>query len=355
MCYNTRDMFSPPDFIRMPAFGIDISSDDIRYVELLPYGKEMRLGRYGSVPLADGIVVKGKVEDPGALARVLQELAKKVRIGYANISLPEEQSFLTQIDIPRASRKDLRSAVELRLEEYVPIPPQDASFDYVLIDSDNEASHVIAGVLPGVVVEQYVDICKVAGIVPKVMEFQSHAMARAMFEKNARGAYMGIDIGRDITHIFIVLDREVHFSALLDIGGHNITQALEEKLQISNDEANALKIKFGLVGNSEHPEVRETILPVLSQLRESIMRYFTYWQHRHDGAFAIEKVLLTGGGANLIGIVEYLGQGVNASFAVANPWVNVCDFESYIPPITHKESQGYAAAIGLALRGDYLE
>jgi type IV pilus assembly protein PilM len=348
-------MFAPPDFLRMPAFGVDISSDDVRFVELLPHGDEFRLGRHGAIPLAEGIVEMGRIEDPDALVKVLKRLAKEEGIRFANIALPEEQSFLTQMEVPRVSHKDLRGAVEIHLEEYVPIPPQDAAFDHIYIDEDAEKTTAIVGVLPESIVEQYVDIFNAAGITPKALEFQSHAMARAMFDREARGTYMGIDIGRDETHVFIVHDREVHFSALLDFGGGVITNSIATKLEIPVEEADKLKARFGLVASADHPGIREAILHPLSTLRERIMQYFTYWQHRHDGGHAIEEVLLTGGGANLTGIVEYLGQGVNARFCVANPWINVCDFETYIPPITHKESQGYTSAIGLALRGDYLD
>lgn len=348
-------MFAPPDFIRMPAFGIDISSDDIRYVELLPHSGGMKLGRHGAVPLAEGIVSRGRIEDASSLAKVLGELARREKIRYANISLPEEQSFLTQMELPRVSRKDLRSAIELHLEEYVPIPPQDAAFDFVPLYDNAEAASVIAGVIPDTVVSQYVKICKDAGITLKSMELQSQAMARAMFGARDRGTYMGVDIGRDLTHVFIVHDGEVHFSALLEIGGNNITEVMASKLGVEQSVADAMKVRFGLLNNPEHPEIREIVRPVISDLRERIMQYFAYWQHRHDGSYTIERVVLTGGGANLVGVVEYLGQGMNASFSVANPWVNVCDFEKYLPSITLRESQGYTAAIGLALRGDYLE
>jgi Tfp pilus assembly PilM family ATPase len=80
-----------------------------------------------------------------------------------------------------------------------------------------------------------------------------------------------------------------------------------------------------------------------------------YWQTHHGEKVGgnIESIYLTGGGANLKGIAEYIAMGVDVQVKTANPWVNVCSFEQYIPPLTMRQSHGYSAAIGLALRDSF--
>lgn len=348
-------ILSAPKFLTMPAVGLDISSDSVRFIELEPYRGHFKVARFGEATLLSGIVQGGTIHDPIALSKVVGELAHEHHLTMANIALPEEQAFLAHMEFPRVPLRDVGTAVEVHLEEYVPVPPSEVIYDYVITDSDDEdMTSVIASVLPQKIVDQYLEIFRDTSIIPKSFEFQSHAMARALFTKNDRGAYMGIDIGKDITNVFIVRDGIVYFSAILDIGGDTLTNAIVRKLGMPFAEAENMKARHGLVGGAEGGALRDAMLPVLEDLRSRILRHFAFWQSRNATVAAIERVLLTGGGANLKGMTEYLGQGVRVPMLVANPWINVCDFTEYVPDIPLHAAHGYTAAIGLALRNDPL-
>jgi Tfp pilus assembly PilM family ATPase len=63
----------------------------------------------------------------------------------------------------------------------------------------------------------------------------------------------------------------------------------------------------------------------------------------------IEKVILCGGSANLMGLPEYLSESLSIPTERARVWQNAFSLESFVPPITQRYSLGYATAIGLAL------
>jgi Tfp pilus assembly PilM family ATPase len=121
---------------------------------------------------------------------------------------------------------------------------------------------------------------------------------------------------------------------------------------VTYEEAEALKVKHGLIGGAKEEELRAAMLAVVADLRTRLLRHYSYWQTHHGDKVGgnIECVYLTGGGANLKGIAEFLGMALDVKVKIANPWVNVCTFEKYVPPLSAHESHGYTAAIGLALR-----
>jgi Tfp pilus assembly PilM family ATPase len=121
---------------------------------------------------------------------------------------------------------------------------------------------------------------------------------------------------------------------------------------VNADEAEGLKIKYGLVGGEKEAALHNAIFPVITNLRTQLLRHYTYWQTHHGEKVGggIECIYLTGGGANLRGIEEYLSTELDVAVKIANPWVNVASFETEIPPIPLAESHGYTATIGLALR-----
>lgn len=344
-------IFEVPEFVTMPAVGIDISTDSVRFIEFKKNGGVTHVGRHGSTSIPPGIVQSGSVQDPVAMSKIISEIAKKNKLSLANIALPEEQSFLVQMDMPKGESQDIRTFVELHIEDYVPISASECVFDYTLIPStSSDTTSVIACVFPSKIIEQYLEVFNGTGITPKTFELQSQAMARAIFPKNDKATFMGVDIGKDITNIFIVKNNVVQFSAILDIGGDNITSEISKSLNITFEEAEDLKIKSGLISSLDHSDIRTAMLPILDRMRGEIIKYFTYWETKNSNSTNIDYIYLTGGGANLIGIPEYLEQGIAASVLVANPWINALDFDKYTPPIQMHSSRRYAAAIGLALK-----
>ncbi|KKU79743.1 MAG: Type IV pilus assembly protein PilM [Parcubacteria group bacterium GW2011_GWA2_47_7] len=354
-------LLAAPKFLSMPAVGLDISADSIRFIELTPnrHG-HLEVMRYASRNFPIGIISEGHIRDKKKLQDTIASIVHEYKLTFANISLPEEQAYLANIQIPNVPLSAVHDALELRLEEYVPISGVDAVFDFVVVGSDvkhKETLDVVVSVLPRMVVEEYLDIFSGTGLIPKAFEFESQAMARAIVPRGDNGTFLVVDIGKMVTDIFVTANGVVQFSASLDIGGHYITQAIERSLKIPYEEAEALKVLHGMVGGGDAVEVRTAITPVMLDLRTRIMRHFSYWQTHHGEKVGgnIECVYITGGGVNLRGITEYLGLELNVKVVVANSWVNVCSFENYVPPILAHESHGYTAAIGLALRNSFPE
>ena len=346
----------------MPAVGLDISVDAVRFIEFAVSKKgHLEVARHASRNFPLGIISDGHVRDKKKLQDVLASLAREYKLSFAHISLPEEQAYLANIRIPRVTPGEIRGVIELRLEEHVPISGAEALFDYVVVgeagNKKRDTMDVVVSVLPQMVVEEYLEIFSGTGIIPKAFEFESQAMARAIIPRGDNGTFLVADIGKMITDVFVVANGVVQFSASLDIGGHYLTQAIAKELKITYEEAEELKVKYGLIGGEKGGEVEAAMAGVVTDLRTRLLRHYSYWQTHHGEKVGgnIECVYVTGGGANLKGITEYLAMELDVKVLVANPWVNVCSFEEYVPPLSMRESHGYTAAIGLALRNSFFD
>jgi len=350
-------LFNAPKFLAMPAVGLDISADAVRFVELEEHNDgQLRVARYATRNFPLGIISEGHIRDKKKLQDVISGLVSEYGLTFAYIALPEEQAYLANIRVPSVPPAQLHDAIEFRLEEHVPISGAEAIFDYVVVSDRSvgrkEMIDVVVSVLPRVVVDEYLDIFSGTGITPKAFEFESQAMARSIILAGDNGTFLVVDIGKMVTDIFVTANGVVQFSASLDIGGHYMTQAIEKAMSVPYEEAEKLKVEHGLVGGGKADAVRAALAPVLSDLRMRLLRHYSYWQTHHGEKVGgnIERVFVTGGGANLKGVTEYLSMGLEVRVAIANPWVNVCSFEDYIPPLLLQEAHGYTAAIGLALR-----
>lgn len=347
-------MFRAPQFLRMPAVGLDISDDAIRFMELVPDGEYLRVGNYATETYTSA----GADRDRKKLKDAITAFASAHKLSYANVSLPEEEAYLANMRIPRVPPKEIRGAIELKMEEHVPIAPAAAIFDFVEVG--NDAAHhgdfmdVVVCVLPRSVVDDYLSLFEGTGIVPRSFEFESHATARAVIPVGDHATTLVVDIGNMQTGVFVAAHGIVEFSALLDIGGHFFTQAIAKELGCTPEEAEAKKIEKGLIGEADDPVIA-AMTPLMSDLKMRLLRHYAYWQSHQGEKFGgnIENVLLCGGGANMRGLAEFLATGLDVRVAVANPWVNVAQFNRRVPTIPYRKSLSYATAIGLALRSSH--
>ncbi len=344
-------LFRPPKFLEMPAVGIDISDDAVRFIDIAPRGDTLEVVRYAAKNFPFGVIKEGHIRDIDKLRETITAIASEHHLSYANISLPEEQAYLVNIHLPHVPQGEIRSAIELRLEEYVPISPAEAIFDFTVL-TEHDGYDVVVSVLPRSVVEEYHTIFDNTGIIPKALEFESQAMARAVIPAGDMGTTLVIDIGKMITEIFVVANGVVQFSASLDIGGYALTTAIARGLECTEHEAEEKKVAFGLVPDIANRAVYDAMLPVMSDIRTRLMRHYVFWETHHGEKVGdnISQVLLTGGGANMKGLIEFFAQEINVPIRIANPWCNMGKFDRYVPPIMQHDALGYAAAIGLALR-----
>jgi len=350
-------LFPPPVFLRMPSVGFDISDQSIRFVELIETHKGLVIGKYGYRSVVPGIIEGGEIKKAEELREILSSMHEEFKIDFANVSLPEQQAYLLNINIPTMKRSEIRGSLELQLEEYVPISMGDATFDYDIVNGLNkEKDHMelSLAVVPRKVAEGYAGAFEHTGITPIAFEIEAQAVARAIIPHGDKGTYMIMDFGKTRTGISIVSEETVVFTSTINVGGLVLTKAIEKQFGISAEEAEKIKREQGFTKNKDTQEMFLTLMSTVSILKDEINKHYVYWNTHldQDGEKRpkIEKVLLCGGDSNLAGFTDYLLSGLKTEIELANAMVNVNTFNHYIPEIEFSDSLSYATAIGLALR-----
>ncbi len=348
-------IFPTPKFLRMSSVGLDITDRRVRFLELKHGKNGYIIGKHGDVKISPGAIVSGQIKRPKELKKALSMFVKRYGIEFARVSLPEERAYLVKMEVPDTEGVNLRELISFQLEEYVPVPAQDAVFDYHVIGPSPLRKgylEVSVSVLSEKEITEYIDIFEDTGLMPVSFEIEAQAISRSIIPYSDMGTYMVLDFGGTRTGIFIVSAGVVRFTSTIDIGSNMITRALEKQFSISAEQADKMKNEKGISNKNSDKEFTEAIMSSISILRDEVNKLFLYWHTHREGGKAgkkIEKIFLTGGGANLKGLSEYLSAGLKTDVSVANPWINVNSFEDYIPNISHSKALGYASVVGLAL------
>ncbi|MEX2052078.1 MAG: pilus assembly protein PilM [Candidatus Paceibacterota bacterium] len=354
MSKNLFSRFFPtPVFLSMPSFGLDLSDESLKFLELLDTKEGLKVGRHGERKIPPGIIESGKIIDSKRLEEVLTSLRKEEGIHSVRVSLPEEQVYLFSIRLEKAGLVSIREGIELALEEHIPIPAEDAIFDYEVTNEDEKTIYLEVAAIPKNVIEEYLSVFAHSAIFVNAFEIEAQAISRAVIKKGDMGTYMIVDFGEKRTGIFIISRGVVMFASTLDVGGVMLTNMIKKSFNVSYEEAEQMKKTYGLKRNAENKEIFAVLLNSVSILRDEIVKHFLYWHTHKDEEGKnnppIKSIILCGGDSNLIGLPDYFSVSMQNTVEMADVWVNIDNTARSVPGINFKQALSFAASIGLAL------
>ena len=354
--------FPPPQFLTMPAVGLDVSDASIKCIALT----DSSLGKipvmFGEEKLPADTVVRGEIRDMEKLVEMLATVSKNIQRRFIRASLPEQKAYFFTTDVPsNASREQVLKVLEFKLEEHVPLSPAEAIVDYdpLPFSQNADSSELLVGVTvyPKNTVEKYTTAFLRAGLFPLSLEIEAQAIARSVVPEGDKGTYILVDFGETSTGLSIASEGNLRFTSTLDVAGSTITNVISEELNIEKEEIVHIKNTIGLSGNAHYATLTKKLIQTVRNLGEEIKRHHSYWGTRekmeHAKRKTIDGVILCGGNANIKGLPEYLEQVLKTSVRRANVWENAFSFDEYIPEMPYGTSLSYATAIGLALRDEH--
>lgn len=348
----------PPTYLTMPCVGVDISDTSLKYIAFEPttrIGVDRKISDWGEIKIPNGVVQRGQVNDMGQLVSVLKEFKTATDADFIRVSLPEEKAYLFETEVKaNVPLKEVKSLLEFRLEENVPIPSKDVFFDYQLLPNENDDKKIKVAVAAYAkeTIQTYYNACIEAKLHPLSFEVEAQAMARAVVPRDRHGSTMLVDFGKTRTGIGIVHDNALLYTSTIDIGGDKLSQSMRKVLGegMAESELTKLKNQQGLVRGADSSDVHDSLLATISVIKDELATRMQYWHMRNGGERRISSVVMCGGSVNMKGLPNYMTESLGVNCVRGNVWENTFSLEDNIPPIDKRHSFGYATAIGLALK-----
>jgi type IV pilus assembly protein PilM len=289
------------------------------------------LERFGQVALPAGVVRDGEVIDSDAVAAAIKQLwaqakfsTKKVVVGVAN-----QKVVVRQVDLPWLPVNELRKSLSFQVQDFIPMPVEQAILDFhPLEEFTNEAGGRMLRVLLVAaardMVGSAVEAVEKAGLQPAMVDLTSFAVLRSLVTGSGIGTMEAealVDVGASVTNIVVHQGGVPRFVRILLMGGADITDAVSERLGVPMDQAESVKQTTGLatvsaVGET-HPASRaieQAGGAFVEEVRGSLDYYLA-----QPGAARIGRVVLSGGGSRLGGLVERLAAATRLPVEVARP------------------------------------
>ena len=166
--------------------GLAIHDDYLRFIEM---DSEDNILRQEEVPLEEGCVVNGKIEDLELIGKALNELHKV--IGRLHdpviIGMPYAETVVRLTTLPNMSIEDVRGTIDLNFDDYFPYERAEAVFDVIRVLTpadviEREEITVLAAAAKKDLVEKLLGIARKAGLPAGAVEPMNFAMLRAVPE-----------------------------------------------------------------------------------------------------------------------------------------------------------------------------
>ncbi|HET9315201.1 MAG TPA: type IV pilus assembly protein PilM [Vicinamibacteria bacterium] len=338
--------------------GLDIGSSAIKAVELKPGGKggEYHLVNLGMEPLPPEAIVDGAIMDSGAVIDSIQRLfsANKIKTTDVATSVSGNAVIVKKISLPQMTPEELAESIHWEAEQYIPFDIQDVALDYEVVEGSGSGGNmdVLLVASKKDKIGDYTSAISQAGKTPTIVEVDVFAL------QNCYEVNYGIDPGRviallnvgaSIMNINIVKGSNSIFNRDIAVGGNQYTDAIQKDLNLSFDQAEALKRGARVEGAA--PENLGPILRAVSDnITLEIQKTFDFFKAT-SSEDRIDRIFLAGGTSKVPGLRELLADRFDAGVEILNPFNNVIyNPREFDPDFIAEIGPSAAVAVGLAVR-----
>lgn len=342
-----------------PVLGLDISSTSVKLLELSKQGDRYRVESFAVRALPLNTVVEKNINenDIEAVADVVRQVVQhaKAKVTYAAVAVAGSAVITKTIEMPAGLSDDaMETQISLEADQYIPYPLEEVSLDFEILGRSEDSPDQVK-VLLAACRRENVDlrrtVLEIAGLEPRVVDVEAYAMERAFsliaeqLEDQEDQVVAVVDIGSTMTTLSVLVDGRTTYTREQLFGGKQLTEEIQRRYGLSQEEAGLAKKQGGLPDDYE-PEVLQPFKEaVVQQVTRSLQFFFSSSQYND-----VDHIILAGGVAAMEGLPELIEEKLGTPTSVANPFANMTVNPKINAAALANDAPSLMIATGLALR-----
>jgi type IV pilus assembly protein PilM len=314
--------------------GLDIGTNAVRVAEIEP-GDPARVTSFGQVALPPGAMRDGEIVDEAVVTDAIQRLWKELSLkkGPVRLGVATPRVLVRTVDLPTMSDDELGGALQFQAQELIPIPLEDAVLDFQVLEAlplpeatpdgppPQPMSRVLLAAAHKDLIGKLTGVVRAAGLSVAGVDLVPLALVRSVGRRvsdNGGGVEAIVSIGGGVTVVVVHELGVPRFVRILGSGGRNVTEAVSRDLEVSVEQAEAIKRQLELAPEDVATRARAAMVRPISDLVEQIRGSLDYYRTQPD-AIRLLRVTLTGGGSLTPGLSERLLDTVGVPVDLARP------------------------------------
>lgn len=295
-------------------FGLDIGSTSIKIVK--SEGKKISVISVISNPSGKNLMTMSNAEKI-ALADQIKAMLKSAGIKSKQVvaSIPESLVFSRVMMFPIMSSPELATAIKWELDQSVPFPPNEVETSWAILEKPDkikgdEKISVYVVAVPTPVSDAYVQLLELLELEPVRLENEIPALMRAFSTVlNNESPSIIVDLGASGTGLILVGKEKIFSNYYLPFGGTVMTKLVADAFGLPLIQAESYKRTYGVAKDQLEGKMFSVLKPAIDNLIGEIKKMTIAYQNEHKES-SINRVILTGGGAYLNGLVAYLTESL---------------------------------------------
>lgn len=352
------------------AIGVDIGSSSIKIVQLKNDNGIAVLETYGAVSFGSYIdnAYVGQAVNPTHMQTIqaINDLVKESNITtlVSAVSIPSASSLVFLLELPATiSQKDFANVIPLEARRYIPVPISEVALDWWVVPHDevlegNEDSgdrdttkrilptRVLVAAIHNEALSRFQDVVKDAKLSADFFEIEMFSNVRSCIGKDLSTVVL-VDFGASKIKVTVVYRGVLQDFHIINRGSQDLTRVLSTGLNLPLVKAEEIKKRYGLLSDNEYKEASSIISGSLEYVIGEINNIILSYEKKYNQS--IDKVVITGGGAALPGLVDLLNNKLSVPVSKADPFSRV-KVPAFLEPILSEVGPEFGVALGLAMR-----
>lgn len=317
------------------CIGLDIGENTIKMVEVQKAASGYQIVNFASVPVPAGAIDGDVIRDPAAVSEVIRRMFSKMDDTLPAIAtaIAGQSVFIRYHAMPPMPKKELGEAVMFEAEALLPMPITEVLVDFFkigeIVEVGKKKEELMIVAARKNMVEQLHKVIYDAGLETAVIDIEPLALLRTMnllgMANVGEQAVALVDIGASNTTVSIFQGSILRFTRTVAFGGDKLTKVLMDDYQLTYDEAEATKKMVSLNMDRDtnsfnvllHQKT-ELLIAYIENLITEIRRSLEYYRSRYRDV-EIAKVVLSGGGAQMTGMVELIQDSLDVPVELLDP------------------------------------
>ena len=300
----------------MRILAIDFGSSSIKAVEVDSAFGRHEIHDYHELPLTPESTPE----------RVIQQLIQKLpKLPDRIIAhIPSSQYTFRNLQFPTRDKKVIQSSMAFELEDELPFPPDQCIYDSTLSSQSKAGSEVHVEATLKTHLQNTLGLWKKAGIEPDLLTTDlwaysnlfKHYLPPAKDQTDA--PLLLIQAGHQKTTLYVHWQGRPQIIREIPWGGWDLTQAIIQKYEVKDDEAEIIKLDRGFIAvptgsqssdlTAEQKELSDTLThacePLIRELKLTLLSI------RSISRLGVKTVYLSGGTSLLHGFAQWIAHQV---------------------------------------------
>ncbi|MCL5042743.1 MAG: pilus assembly protein PilM [Gammaproteobacteria bacterium] len=338
--------------------GVDISSTTVKLLELSRQGNRYKVESYAVEPLPPGAVVEKNIVELDGVGQALEKVLSRSKTSLKQTAVAVAGSAVITKTIEMDADlgpDEMEEQIKLEADQYIPYPLDEVAIDFE-VQGPSPRNPERVEVLLAACRRENVDIREaalaLAGLEPKVVEVEAYAMERAceliidqLDGDRDQMTIAVIDIGATMMTLSVLSKGRTIYTREQLFGGKQLTDEIQRRYGLSQDEAGLAKKQGGLPDDYETEVLGPFKDAVVQQVSRSLQFFFAGGQYND-----VDYILLAGGTASIPGLDQLVQQKIGTTTLVANPFANMTLSNKVNAVALSNDAPALMIACGLAMR-----